>query len=159
VDTGVQPTLSPPLATVCALLVLLEHQQGVIAQQQSRLEQRQLHLDELRATNEHQLQTLQEQQTQIDALKAEVARVKQLPKKPKIRPSTLPKDDPPADQQDREDTSQSEQGETEQGKRNSAKARNRHKDLPIHHTQSLSLRICPPDHACSVMRTTPCRIC
>jgi len=120
---------------VCALLVLIEHQQGVIAQQQSRLEQLQLHIDQLRATNEHQLQTLQAQQTQIDALKAEVARLKQLPKKPKIRPSTLPKDDPPADQQDREDSSQSEQGETEQGKRKSAKARKRHKDLPIHHTQ------------------------
>ena len=38
-------------------------------------------------------QNLQQQQERIEALETEVARLKKLPKKPKIRPSTLPKDD------------------------------------------------------------------
>lgn len=120
---------------MCAWLVLIEHQQGVIAQQHSRLEQLQLHLDELRATNEHQLQTLQEQQTQIDALKAEVARLKRLPKKPKIRPSTLPKDDEDPDQDNRDGRDKSDPGKTDEGKGKPPKSRKRPKELPIHDTQ------------------------
>ena len=42
---------------------------------------------------EQQHETIEKQQAQIEALTAEVARLKKLPKKPKIRPSTLPKDD------------------------------------------------------------------
>ena len=70
-DTGVRPTFSPPtpLPSVCGLLAVIEKQQGVIDQQKTRLEQLQLHINELCATHECQLQTLQEQQTQIDALK------------------------------------------------------------------------------------------
>lgn len=120
---------------MCAWLVRIEHQQGVIAQQHSRLEQLQLHLDELRATNEHQLQTLQEQQTQIDALKAEVARLKRLPKKPKIRPSTLPKDDEDPDQDNRDGRDKSDPGKTDEGKGKPPKSRKRPKELPIHDTQ------------------------
>lgn len=136
-DTGVRPTFSPPapLPTVGGLLAIIKQQQGVIDQQKTRLEQLQLHINELCSTHEHQLQTLQEQQTQIDALKAEVARLKQLPKKPKIRPSTLPKDDEEPDQDDRDDTRQSDQGETDEGKGKPSKARKRKKQLTIHHTQ------------------------
>ena len=47
----------------------------------------------LMAFIEQQQETLQKQRIEIDALKAEVARLKKLPNKPKIRPSTLPKDD------------------------------------------------------------------
>jgi hypothetical protein len=38
-------------------------------------------------------QDFQQQQERIVALEAEIARLKKLPKKPKIRPNTLPKDD------------------------------------------------------------------
>ena len=136
-DTGVRPTFSPPapLPTVGGLLAIIEQQQGVIDQQKTRLEQLQLHINELCSTHECQLQTLQEQQTQIDALKAEVARLKQLPKKPKIRPSTLPKDDEAPDQDDRDDTRQSDQGETGEGKGKPPKPRKRKKALTIHKTQ------------------------
>ena len=132
-----QPTFSPPTPppTVCALLLVIEQQQGVIDRQKTRLEQLQLHLDELGSTHERQLQTLQEQQTQIDALKAEVARLKQLPKKPKIRPSTLPKDDEAPDQDDRDDTDQSEKGENDDAKGKPPKPRKRKKQLTIHQTQ------------------------
>jgi len=42
---------------------------------------------------EQQQETILKQQAEIDALKAEVARLKKLPKKPKIKSSTLTKDD------------------------------------------------------------------
>ena len=135
-DTGARLSCSlpPPLATVCALLSVIEHQQGVIAQQHTRLEQLQSHLDQLRTTHEHQLQTLQEQQTQIDALKAEVARLKQLQKRPKIRPSTLPKDDEDPDQDKPDGRDTSDQGKTDDRKGKPPKPRKRNKQLTIHKT-------------------------
>jgi hypothetical protein len=137
VDTCVRPTFSlpAPLSTVCGLLAVIEQQQGVIDQQQARLEQLQLEVDQWRSANEHQRQTLQEQQTQIDALKAELARLKKLPKKPKIRPSTLPKDEEESDQDDRDDTGKSDQGKTDGGKGKPPKPRKRNKALTIHQTQ------------------------
>jgi len=78
----------------------------------------------LMAFIEQQQETLQQQRTEIDALKAEVARLKKLPKKPKIRPSTLPKDD-----DDKPDAPG--QG----GDNASNKPRKRKKKLIIHHTE------------------------
>lgn len=126
---------SAPLPTVCGLLAIIEHQQRLIDTQNITLEQLQCQIDQWRSTNEHQLQTLQEQQTQIDALKAEVARLKQLPKKPKIRPSTLPKDEEVPDQEDRDDTGHSDKGETDDAKGKPPKPRKRKKELTIHQTQ------------------------
>ena len=132
-------TFSPPapLLTVCGLLALIEQQQRLIDAQKITLEQRQFQLDQLHSASEHQLQTLQEQQTQIDALKAEVARLKQLPKKPKIRPSTLPKDNEAPDQDNRNDTGSSDPGNPDEGDANgkSPKPRKRKKQLTIHKTQ------------------------
>ena len=54
-----------PTATVCLLLTIIEQLQE----------------------NNQQLHE------RVEVLEAEVARLKKLPKKPKIRPSTLPKDD------------------------------------------------------------------
>ena len=42
---------------------------------------------------EQQQEVIIEQQAEIDNLKSEVARLKKLPSKPKIKPSKLPKDD------------------------------------------------------------------
>ena len=82
--------LSIPLAertpTVRSLLSIIEQQQTLIGQLQSQVEQ-------LRLLNEQQQETLLKQQERIGVLEAEVARIKKLPQKPKIRPSTLSKDD------------------------------------------------------------------
>jgi hypothetical protein len=79
-------------------------------------------------------QNLQLQQERIGALEAEVARLKKLPKKPKIRPSTLPKDD----DDDEPDT-------PGKGSNNTAgkpgKSRKRKKKLILHET-----RIIKPDN-------------
>ncbi|WP_198266273.1 hypothetical protein [sulfur-oxidizing endosymbiont of Gigantopelta aegis] len=47
----------------------------------------------LLAFMEQQQEIIQNQQVEIDALKTEVAKLKKLPPKPKIRASKLPKDD------------------------------------------------------------------
>ncbi len=52
---------------------------------------------------EKQQEAIHKQQVEIEALKAEVARLKKLPKKPKIRPSTLPKDDDKSDGSDQDE--------------------------------------------------------
>lgn len=46
-------------------------------------------------------QQVQQQQTEIEALKDEVARLQKRPAKPRIRPSTLPKDDEDNDRRQR----------------------------------------------------------
>ncbi|HDM75828.1 MAG TPA: transposase [Deltaproteobacteria bacterium] len=68
---------------------------------------------------EKQQETIQKQQTEIDALKAEVARLKKLPKKPKIKPSKLSKD--------------KNKGSGNSGKSN--KSNKRKKKLTIHSTE------------------------
>jgi hypothetical protein len=77
-------------------------------------------------------QNLQQQQERIEALETEVARLKKLPKKPKIRPSTLPKDD---------DDSDSGQGGGDKPTGKTTKPRKRKKTLTIHKT-----RIIKPDN-------------
>ena len=49
---------------------------------------------------EQQQETIQQHQERIETLKAEIARLKKLSQKPKIRPSTLPKDDDEPDDND-----------------------------------------------------------
>jgi hypothetical protein len=73
-------------------------------------------------------QNFQQQQERIVALEAEVARLKKLPKKPKIRPSTLPKDD-----DDDEPDVPGKGGDNATG--NPAKPRKRKKKLTIHKTK------------------------
>jgi multidrug resistance efflux pump len=90
----------------------------------------------LMAFIEQQQETIQQQQTELEALKAEVARLKKLPKKPKIRPSKLSKDD-------------ADKGSGNPGKSN--KPRKRKKKLTVHKTEMRA-------HACLDMRTTPSRI-
>ena len=86
--TNLPPSI--PLAeqtpTVRLLLRIIEQQQTLTGQLQSQVEQLQL-------LSEQQQQSILQQQQRIEVLEAEVARLKKLPKKPKIRPSTLPKDD------------------------------------------------------------------
>jgi len=88
----------------------------------SMIEQQQVLID-------RQQQTIQRQQAQIEALSTEVARLKKLPKKPKIRPSTLPKDDDADDSDDCDPDG----GSRSSGK--SAKSRKRKKKLIIHKTK------------------------
>lgn len=80
----------------------------------------------LMAFIEQQQETIQKQQTKIEALEAEVARLKKLPKKPKIGPSKLPKDN-------------ADKGSGNSGKSN--KPRKRKKKLTVHKTE-----IIKPDH-------------
>ncbi|MEA3290699.1 MAG: hypothetical protein U9Q71_00065, partial [Pseudomonadota bacterium] len=107
---------SIPLAeqtpTVRLLLSIIEQQQRFIGQLQSQVEQLQL-------LNE-------QQQERIGVLEAEVARIKKLPKKPNIRPSTLPKDDDEPDDPGKG-------GDDASGKPN--KPRKRKKNLTIHNTE------------------------
>jgi hypothetical protein len=121
--------------TARVLIATIEQQQTLIDTQKTTLEQLQLKIDQLSSANERQLETIHEQQTQIDALKAEVARLKKLPKKPKIRPSTLPQDDEESDHDDSDDTGASGQGETNDAKGKTPKSRKRKKRLTIHKTQ------------------------
>ena len=116
--TNLPPSI--PLAeqtpTVRLLLRIIEQQQTLTGQLQSQVEQLQL-------LSEQQQETILQQQERIEVLEAEVARLKKLPKKPKIRPSTLPKDD-----DDKPDAPG--QG----GDNASGKPRKRKKKLIIHHT-------------------------
>ena len=114
---------------------IIEQQQTLIDSQKATLEQRQLQIDQLSLANERQLETIQEQQPPIEALKAEVAGLKKLPKRPKIRPSPLPKDDDESDHDDSDDTGASGQGETDDAKGKTPKSRKRKKKLIIHKTQ------------------------
>ena len=88
---------SIPLAeqtpTVRSLLDIIKQQQIIIGQLQTQVEQLQL-------LSEQQQQTIERQQVRIEVLETEVARLKKLPKKPNIRPSTLPKDDDDDDDDD-----------------------------------------------------------
>lgn len=121
--------------TVRALLVIIEQQQTVIDTQKTTIEQLQLQIDQLSSSNERLQEDFQKQQIQIEALKAEVTRLKKLPKKPKIRPSTLPKDD------DSDDSGASGQGGTDHSKGKTTKPRKRKKTLTIHKT-----RVIKPDN-------------
>jgi len=94
--------------TVRVLMSMIEQQQALIDRQQ---------------------ETIQRQQAQIEALSAEVARLKKLPKKPKIRPSTLPKDD---EQSDHDDTDDSDQEGGNRSKGKPTQSRKRKKKLIIH---------------------------
>ncbi|MCP5015187.1 MAG: transposase [Ketobacter sp.] len=78
--------LAEQTPTVRLLLTIIEQQQTITEQLQS-------HVEQLQLLREQQQETMQQQQERIELLEAEVARLKKLPKKPKIRPSTLPKDD------------------------------------------------------------------
>ena len=128
-------TLPPsiPLAqqtpTVRLLLSIIEQQQVVIGQLQSEVEQ-------LQRLNEQQQETLLQQQERIGVLEAEVARIKKLPKKPNIRPSTLPKDD---DEPDDPGAS----GKNATGK--PGKSRKRKKNLTIHNTEIIKPDKLPAD--------------
>ena len=132
---GILPSI--PVAeqtpTVRLLMTLVEQQQKLIDSQQCTIEQLQLQIDRLRSSNEQLQQTLQEQQAQIQALKDEIARLKKLPKKPTIRPSTLPKDDDESDD-DPNDSDHSDPGGGNQAKGKTTKPRKRKKKLTIHHT-------------------------
>jgi FtsZ-binding cell division protein ZapB len=131
----VKKSVLPPIPleeqtpTVRALLAIIEQQQTVIDTQKTTIEQLQLQIDQLNSSNERLHEDLQKQQVQIEALKAEVARLKKLPKKPKIRPSTLPKDD------DSDDAGASGQGGTDHAKGKTSKPSKRKKTLTIHKTK------------------------
>ena len=113
--------LSEQTSTVRLLLSIIEQQQLFIGKLQSQVEQLQL-------LNEQQQETILQQQKRIGVLEAEVARIKKLPKKPNIRPSTLPKDD--------DDDKPDAPGKGEDkatGK--PGKSRKRKKKLTIHNTE------------------------
>jgi hypothetical protein len=117
--------LSEQTSTVRLLLSIIEQQQRFIGQLQSQVEQLQL-------LNEQQQETILQQQERIGVLEAEVARIKKLPKKPNIRPSTLPKDDDD-DGNDNELDDPGKRGDDAAGK--PGKSRKRKKNLIIHHTE------------------------
>ena len=110
--------LTEQTPTVRLLLSIIEQQQTLTGQLQSQVKQLQL-------LSEQQQQSILQQQQRIEVLEAEVARLKKLPKKPKIRPSTLPKDD--------DDDGPGAPGQG--GDKASGKPRKRKKKLIIHHTQ------------------------
>ncbi len=87
---------------------------------------------------EQQQESIQRQQAEIEALKAEVARLKKLPDKPKIRPSTLPKDDEGTDD-DNDDSAPG--GGHSNGK--TTKPRKRKKKLIIHKTEIIKPEYLP----------------
>lgn len=108
--------LAEQTPTVRLLLRIIEQQQTLTGQLQSQVEQLQL-------LSEQQQESIVQQQERIEVLEAEVARLKKLPKKPKIRPSTLPQDD------------DDKPGAPGQGGDNATdKPRKRKKKLIIHHT-------------------------
>jgi len=113
--------LSEQTSTVRLLLSIIEQQQLFIGKLQSQVEQLQL-------LNEQQQETILQQQKRIGVLEAEVARIKKLPKKPNIRPSTLPKDD-----DDNESDDPEKGGDDATGK--PKKPRKRKKKLTIHNTE------------------------
>ena len=120
--------LSEQTSTVRLLLSIIEQQQRFIGQLQSQVEQLQL-------LNEQQQETILQQQERIGVLEAEVARIKKLPKKPNIRPSTLPKDDDDDDGNDNNNEldDPGKRGDDAAGK--PGKSRKRKKNLIIHHTE------------------------
>ena len=120
--------LSEQTSTVRLLLSIIEQQQLFIGQLQSQVEQLQL-------LNEQQQETILQQQERIGVLEAEVARIKKLPKKPNIRPSTLPKDDDDDDGNDNNNEldDPGKRGDDAAGK--PGKSRKRKKNLIIHHTE------------------------
>ena len=108
------PPIPPEEMTATVRLLL-----AFIAQQQQTIEQLQ--------------QQVQRQQIEIEALKDEVARLQRRPAKPKIRPSTLPKDDTKADDDDDNDSAGQGGGSDRSQKANTA--RKRKKKLTIHETK------------------------
>ena len=97
----------------------------------------------LLATIEEQQETIQKQQAEIETLKAEVARLKKLPNRPKIRPSTLPKDDEESDDDDGDDGDDDAQGAEGGGKGKTGKSRKRKKKLTIHDTKIIKPEYLP----------------
>ena len=77
---------------------------------------------------EQQQEIIQNQQVEIDTLKTEVAKLKKLPPKPKIRASKLPKDD---DNDNPTGHSGNKKNNTGNG---TSKSRKRKKKLNIHKT-------------------------
>ena len=120
--------LSEQTPTVRSLLSIIEQQQTIIGQLQSQVEQ-------LQRINEQQQESILQQQKRIGVLETEVARIKKLPQKPNIRPSTLPKDDDDDDEPD----GSGQGGNHATGK--SGKPRKRKKKLAIHKS-----RIIKPDN-------------
>jgi len=110
--------LAEQTPTVRLLLSIIEQLQTLTGQLQSQVKQLQL-------LSEQQQETIRQQQQRIEVLEAEVARLKKLPKKPKIRPSTLPQDD-----DDDEPDAPGPGGDNATGK-----PRKRKKKLIIHHTE------------------------
>jgi uncharacterized coiled-coil protein SlyX len=108
------PPIPPEEMTATVRLLL-----AFIAQQQQTIEQLQ--------------QQVQRQQIEIEALKDEVARLQRRPAKPKIRPSTLPKDDTKADDDD--DNDSAGQGGDSDRSQKANTARKRKKKLTIHETK------------------------
>jgi hypothetical protein len=117
--------LAEQTPTVRSLLSIIEQQQTIIGQLQSQVEQ-------LQRINAQQQESILQQQKRIGVLETEVARLKKLPKKPNIRPSTLPKDDD-------DDDEPGKGGNHATGK--SGKPRKRKKKLAIHKS-----RIIKPDN-------------
>jgi hypothetical protein len=107
------PPIPPEEMTPTVRLLL-----AFIAQQQQTIEQLQ--------------QQVQRQHAEIEALKAEVARLQKRPAKPKIRPSTLPKDDDKTDDDDNDATGQG--GGAGRSPKKPA-SRKRKKKLTIHKTK------------------------
>lgn len=112
-DLKARPPI-PPQEMTPTVRLLLE----VIEQQQQTIEQ--LH------------QQVQQRQTEIEALKAEVARLQKRPGKPKIRPSTLPKDD---EKTDDDDNDEADQGGGTGSASKKKTSRKRKKKLTIHNTE------------------------
>ena len=78
---------------------------------------------------EQQQAIIQDQQIEIDALKTEVAKLKKLPPKPRIRASSLPKDD---DNNNPTGHSGKKKGSSGNG---TGQSRKRKKKLTLHKTQ------------------------
>jgi len=97
-------------------------------------------IEQQQALIDRQQQIIQRQQAQIEALNAEVARLKKLPKKPKIRPSTLPKDDEESDHDDTDDSDQ-DGGNRSNGK--PTRSRKRKKKLTIHKSKIIKPKDLP----------------
>lgn len=121
------PPIAPQEMTPTLRLLL-----AFIEQQQQRIEQLQ--------------QQVQQQQTEIEALKAEVTRLHKRPAKPKIRPSTLAKDDQKSDDNDDNpnDDDDAGQGGASGGSSKKPSSRKRKKTLPIHKTEIIKPDELPP---------------
>ncbi len=100
---------------------------------------------QLLAFIEQQHAVIQQQKAEIDTLEAELARLKKLPKRPKIRPSTLPKDDDPSDDDASDDDARDDStpGSGRGGKGKTTKPRKRKKRLVIHETKIIKPKHLP----------------